>query len=48
MKCNPQKEKTCGIVNRRKKKNSNELCTVVSIRVEDTKSSMLPHNSNVS
>lgn len=48
MKCNPQKEKTCGIAVRRKKKNSNELCTVVSIRVEDTRSSMLPHNSNVS
>lgn len=48
MKCNPQKENTCGIAVRRKKKNSNELCTVVSIRVEDTKSSMLPHNSNVS
>ena len=48
MKCNPQKEKTCGIAVRSKKKNSNELCAVVSIRVEDAKSSMLPHNSNVS
>ena len=48
MKCNPQKEKTCGIAVRMKKKNSNELFTVVSIRMADTKSSMLPHNSNVS
>lgn len=48
MKCNPQKEKTCGIAVRRKKKNSKELFTVVSIRMADTKSSMLPHNSNVS